>query len=165
MFDYVPLNQSVSTSISSFETFTNKGGGVFNPFSSVGSTSFEREVQKVFDQCAEKDWDGYGAKPLHRTLQEKVIRFLRSLPSHVSVPEVVPEPDGAVALEWANSKHQVLSLSIDLSDQIAFAWLDGAERGKGVLRSRASFPEKITALLESIFGFRREQLPDLKLVA
>jgi hypothetical protein len=164
MFDSVPLNSAVSTPISVFETITNKGESVCNPLLLLAGAPSERELQAVFDQCAEEDWDGYGAKPLYGELQGRVIRFLRSLGSHIGAPEIVPEPDGAIALEWANSKHQVLSLSIDLSDQIAFAWLDGAERGKGVLRMSSQFPEKITALLESIFGFRRAPLLDLKLV-
>ena len=51
------------------------------------------------------------------------------------MPEVGVDPDGAVALDWMVSRHRMLSISVaGNSDRLAYAWLDGTDRGNAVAK-------------------------------
>ena len=59
---------------------------------------------------------------------------MRVLPDDVPMPELAPEPDGAISLDWVHSRARVFSISAGRSDRLAYAWLDGTDSGHGVAR-------------------------------
>lgn len=85
-------------------------------------------------ECAEPGWNGAAAAPLDPIAISRAGRFIRSLPDGVPLPEFAPEPDGAVSLDWIASPTRLFSLSIGRSNRVAYAWLDGADKGHGVAR-------------------------------
>lgn len=60
-------------------------------------------------------------------------KFLRALPDDLSAPEFSIEPDGAISLDWIESRTRLFSLSVGANNRIAFAWLDGTSSGYGVV--------------------------------
>lgn len=86
----------------------------------------------MLDECSEPDWDGSGAAPLNVSAVAAAEIFIRALPEGVPLPEVAPEPDGSVSLDWIKSRHRQLSLSIGGMDRVAYAWHDGTDRGHAV---------------------------------
>ncbi len=58
--------------------------------------------------------------------------FVRALPEGVPMPEFAAEPDGSVTLDWIESKNRLFSASIGAGNRVAFAWLDGSDKGHGV---------------------------------
>ena len=83
--------------------------------------------------------------------------FIRVLPDNLPPPDIAAEPDGDISLDWAVSKHRVFTLSIGTTDRLAYAWLDGSDRGHGVARFDGErVPQKI---IEGIEGAIREDLP------
>ncbi len=60
--------------------------------------------------------------------------FVSALPDDLPLPEFAPENDGAISLDWIGSRYRVFTLSINGSNRLAYAWLDGADRGHGVVR-------------------------------
>jgi hypothetical protein len=83
-------------------------------------------------ECAEPGWDGYGAQPVNEETLERVVAFLRALPENVPVPDLVPEPDGEVSVEWQNGPRRVFSVSIGPHGRLSYAGLLGASRWHGV---------------------------------
>lgn len=57
---------------------------------------------------------------------------VRALPDGVPMPEFAAEPDGALSLDWIRSRNRLFSLSVGGSHRLAYAWLDGADKGHGV---------------------------------
>jgi len=84
-------------------------------------------------ECAEVGWDGEDAAPIDLIAIRSAERLVRMLPYGVPLPEFSPEPDGSISLDWIRSRNRLLSLSIGRSNRLAYAWLDGAERGHGVV--------------------------------
>ena len=77
--------------------------------------------------------------------------LLRSLPSEMAVPEVGADPDGSISMEWSRSPRNVLSLNVGLTDALAYAWLDGAERGHAVaIYEDGAFPERVLQQIRMI---------------
>lgn len=58
--------------------------------------------------------------------------FIRILPADIPLPEFAPEPGGRISLDWIRSRNRFLSLSVGPRYRVAYAWIDGEERGHGV---------------------------------
>lgn len=89
--------------------------------------------QLAYD-CASDDWDGSGALRIDTSAVANAERFLRALPEGLPMPECSAEPDGSVSLDWSESRTRLFSVSVSASNRLAFAWLDGSDRGHGVSR-------------------------------
>jgi hypothetical protein len=91
-------------------------------------------LRALANECTEdsrNDKEGYVLDPV---AVQNAEAFLRALPDDVPMPEFTNEPDGAVSLDWIASRRQIFSLSINDSNRLAFAWLNGTEKGHGVVR-------------------------------
>ena len=86
------------------------------------------------DQCAQPDWDGAGALAIDVATVQNVENFVRALPDSIPMPEFAPDPDGSVSLDWIETPHRMFSLSIGPTNRVAYAWLDGSDRGHAVAR-------------------------------
>lgn len=84
------------------------------------------------EECGEPDWNGYVAAPLSLAAVGQAEEFIRSWPLENDLPDCAPEPDGSVNLEWVYSKNRRVTVSLDGSPRLAFAWLDGSSKGRGV---------------------------------
>ncbi len=90
-------------------------------------------------------------EPVSAPARVNAEQFLLALPDNLPMPEVGIDPDGAVSLTWFASRTQMFSVSIDESDRIAFAWLDGSDKGHAVARFRPPvLPGVIVSTLRSI---------------
>jgi hypothetical protein len=82
-----------------------------------------------------------------------VRRFIRSLPDGIPLPEFAPEPDGSISLDWITSRTRLYSLSISHSNRLAYAWLDGADKGHGVARfDGQNVPPRVLDDIRHIIG-------------
>jgi hypothetical protein len=61
------------------------------------------EIGAVWGERQNNDWDGYSASPINQSSREDAVGFVRRLPTKFIIPEVVPESDGTLALEWQNN--------------------------------------------------------------
>lgn len=92
------------------------------------------ELRALANECSDPGWDGdeaYGVNPVAVFLAET---FIRVLPDGVPLPEFAVEPDGCVSLDWIQSRNRLFSISVGSNDRLAYAWLDGADKGHGVAR-------------------------------
>ena len=92
------------------------------------------DVYAAAAECAQEDWDGGGAAAIAPLVVDRAVELVRALPAHVPLPEVAAEPDGGLSFDWIASKARVFSLSIGMTQRLSFAWIDGADRGHGVVR-------------------------------
>lgn len=107
----------------------------------------------VARDCAEPDWDGYGAAPIDPAAVALARQFLRVLPDELPMPEVAADPDGAVSLDWVQARYRSVSISINAGGRLSYAWLDGTDRGHGVARfDGRSVPPRIADEIRKISG-------------
>ena len=71
---------------------------------------------------------------IEKTAKLRVKCFLRALPDRVPLPEISPEPDGSVSLDWTQSRNRLFSVSVSGSNRLAYAWVDGTDSGHAVVR-------------------------------
>ncbi|HLX60178.1 MAG TPA: hypothetical protein VKX17_02735 [Planctomycetota bacterium] len=100
--------------------------------------------------CSKDGWDGNGASAIDPAALLNAEAFVRALPDAIPLPEFAPEPDGAISLDWIQSKTRLLSLSVGSSDRLAYAWLDGSDRGHAVAYfDGSSVPPRVLSTIES----------------
>jgi hypothetical protein len=92
------------------------------------------QIWALVNECSEPGWDGDGAGPVDRFAAFKAAEVIRALPARLPLPEVTPEPDGAISLDWIRSRSRVFSLTVGSSARLASAWVDGSDRGYAVVR-------------------------------
>ena len=83
-------------------------------------------------ECSQPDWDGADASAIDNAAIMNAENVIRALPANIPMPELTPEPDGAVSLDWIESRHRIFSVSVGAGSRLAYAWLDGSDRGHGV---------------------------------
>ncbi len=109
------------------------------------------ELWKLADECEIADWDGNQALPLGEAAVDGAIAIIRALPGGVPMPEIAPEPDGSISLDWIQSRHRLFSISIGSSLRLAYSWLDGADKGHGVSRFDGwKIPTRVLEGIQSI---------------
>ena len=91
-------------------------------------------IMALANECAEAGWDGNEAAPLDWLAVYTAVEFIRAMPDDVSLPEFAPEPDGSISLDWIQSRNRLFSLSVGSTNRLAYAWLDGSDKGHGVAR-------------------------------
>lgn len=102
--------------------------------------------------CSSEGWDGYGAAAVKPGAIEEAVRFLRRLPGYVEPPEVGPEPDGCVALEWSHDGVPQFSISFAGTSMLDYAGVfsDGCSQ-RGVERFVEFVPPSLSVVLETRF--------------
>jgi hypothetical protein len=90
------------------------------------------QIVSLMKECAETGWDGDAAAPIDQAAIDTAVKFIRALPNDVPLPEFAPEPDGSISLDWIRSRNRLFSLSVGSTSRLAYAWLDGSDRGHGV---------------------------------
>lgn len=80
--------------------------------------------------------------------------FLRALPDDIQLPGFSVDPDGAIALDWIQSRTRMFSISISDSERVAYAWLDGSDRGHAVARFRGQhISPQLLSLIRTVAAY------------
>lgn len=111
------------------------------------------QIWALANECSEPGWDGEGANPLTPRAAGLAVDFIRALPDGIALPEFAPEPDGSISLDWIHSRNRLFSLSIGTANRLAYAWLDGADKGHAVSRFDGSqIPPRILQGIRAIMN-------------
>jgi hypothetical protein len=109
------------------------------------------QLDAIAEECSQDNWDGYDAIRIDDLTQENAGQVLRSLPDSVPMPEVAPDPDGSIAFDWVESRNRRFSLSIGANGRLAYAWIDGTDKGYAVARfDGVNFPDRVLYDLHQI---------------
>jgi len=100
-------------------------------------------LAELKQECAKPAWDGCDAQPVGEKTLEHLVAFLQALPENVPVPDLVPEPDGEVAVEWQTGARRIFSVSIGPDERLSYAGLLGANRWHGVDQFFGNMPSEI----------------------
>lgn len=96
------------------------------------SDALPKGLAALVKECEEAGWDGADAEPVDPRAAFAAVDLMRALPVGLPLPEAAAEPDGSVSLDWVCSRNRVFSVSVGASRRLAFAWIDGSDKGHGV---------------------------------
>lgn len=89
-------------------------------------------LREAFRSGSADNWDGEGASSVEFTAYEYAHRLIELLPVDLPVPEIYPEPDGDLAIEWDLGKRRVLSIAVGRDGTLNYAGLFGRKKLHGV---------------------------------
>ncbi len=81
----------------------------------------QEALARAQHDCAEPNWDGYGAAGADRRSARWARRVLGDLPTSLGVPEVAFEPDGDAGFEWWWAPDTVLAVSVGKDGEVRYA--------------------------------------------
>ena len=115
------------------------------------------EVWALANECAETGWDGQDALSMNRSAIYNALAFSRALPDSVPLPEFAPEPDGSISFDWIKSRNRLFSMSVGSSNRLAYAWLDGTDKGHAVARfDEGRVPQRILDGFSAIMATEKD---------
>ncbi len=92
-----------------------------------------KELDAVYAEFSEPNWDGYGAQAVHKLTYDKTQELLESLPSSIDTPEISADADGELTVEWRYGRDRLLSISVALNGRLSFIYRNGATRMRDTL--------------------------------
>ena len=111
------------------------------------------EIEKVYEECLEANWDGYGAMPISRETYSKARKLLRMMPSSLPRPDISAEPDGEITFEWYKEKYSVFVISVGGNNLITYAGLFGkSNKMHGTEYFADELPEIIRHCIQRLFS-------------
>lgn len=106
---------------------------------------------RLYNECAEDGWDGYDARPMSLSAAHTAVDLIRALPEGLPLPELTAENDGAISLDWTAGRTHGLSVSVNGTERLAYAWMQGARNGSGVeLYLDGQWPERLLSEIRGI---------------
>ena len=84
-----------------------------------------QELWDIYRECSEDNWDGYKASPITVSTYKEAKKLLLWIPSLYPLPEILPEPDGGIALEWYKEPNISFAVSVNGTGIIHYAGLFG----------------------------------------
>lgn len=118
----------------------------------AAAISLQSTLEEVVITCSRPDWDGYGARPISQAVHVQARAFLDALPMWLPAPDIVPESDGEIAIEWDVESNRIFSVSIGADGTLNYAGLlgDGVER-HGVENFDEVVPTVIIQAIEELY--------------
>lgn len=102
------------------------------------SITLDASFAQLIDRIAEAarsasvpDWDGEGAAPVEASTVEYACLLAGSLPTWVPTPDVSPDRDGDLTLEWDLGPRRVFSVSVRRDGVLHYAGLFGTGKAHG----------------------------------
>jgi len=94
-------------------------------------SEFLHSIDELYGECSTEGWDGYDALPITEDTCEEAKRFIKSLPINFPMPEIVPEPNGGIGLEWSKGNRLIFVASVSGKNEIVYAGLYGMNKSHG----------------------------------
>lgn len=125
-----------------------------NEYASNPKKRFLEGLFTILEECLTTNWDCYGAAPISKqSILNAITFYSKKLSADVPFPEISPEPDGEVALEWSGKHGVSFSMSFSSSNYVSFASVLTGRRIRGSSEASKINVKVIKELiLESIQG-------------
>jgi hypothetical protein len=113
-----------------------------------------RSLARVYEECSVENWDGYNARPIREDAFFEAEKLIKMLPSTLPMPDIAPEPDGGISLEWYRGVRMLIAISLRGENDIIYAGLFGPNRIRGAAYFGSSLPKEVLEKIQDLFSGR-----------
>ena len=115
-------------------------------------TEAYEELESISEDCSSPEWDGYSAEPISNIAIERTKKFLDLIPDNIPVPEIVPQANGGLSLEWYRSPDSLFDISVEKEGPLIFAGkLSPSSRLHGETSLESNFPAELEYFLNLLY--------------
>lgn len=116
-------------------------------------TILMNELTSLYLERRIADWDGDEAMPVTRFSFDLARKFVEAVPKGMPMPGVSTCSDGSIEFDWMPSRGRAIGVGIHNSNRLSIAWLNGSDRGHGVLEFKGEvLPKELIQLIRSVHG-------------
>jgi hypothetical protein len=123
-----------------------------NESNTLGFASVFDELDAVWEECREANWDGYHSLPVTQDVLRNAYIFLESMPLGFPRPSIGAEPDGELTFEWHRSPRRTLSVSVNPYGELNYSALLGPNRVYGTEAFFGEVPDTILNLVRRVYA-------------
>ncbi len=88
-----------------------------------------QQLEAVYEEYSENNWDGYGALSISAEAVSEATLFLGLLSdSHLPMPDISPEVDGGIELEWYKSTDFIFTVNMSGSEILGYSGFYGKRK-------------------------------------
>lgn len=113
-----------------------------------------RLLQSLYEfakECSDDNWDDYDASAVSEATVANAEKFIRALPDSLEMPELSVDPDGSISFDWIPDSTRTFTLSVSGSNRLAYAWIDGLDRGHATARfENGAIPDRVLTEIKTI---------------
>jgi len=110
-------------------------------------------LDEVYEECSEANWDGYDAAPISLEAYFEASKLLRIIPNSYPMPDILPEPDGGIGLEWYKDRVFSFVISVSGKNIITYVGLFGKNNETyGTENFPDSVPKVVLNSLKRLFS-------------
>lgn len=99
------------------------------------------ELKEIRRDCGSDNWDNAGSAKIESQTIESAQELIERMPNYLPLPEISPEPDGNINLEWYVDKDFVFEISVDRSKNLYYAGRLRGQKISGRKEISGPFPE------------------------
>ena len=108
------------------------------------------ELIEIQEECGDDNWDDEGAVGISITTLLEAVKFIRSLPVHLKLPDVVPSANGAINFEWRKGDF-LCNVELSGTNEIVYsAYYSKINSDYGMKHYIEKIPSKVVELIESM---------------
>ena len=144
---YETLGTGVSDAAEMLDRFHQDVAERNNESVTFSNLSLDDQLIDAHVEALAPGWDGEGSEAVIPSTLKFAKEFVESLPRKYRTPEIAPEPDGHVNLEWYRGKRRLLSVSVNPDGRLHWAALIGTEDPRGSCFFFSEAPKTILHLL------------------
>ncbi len=112
-----------------------------------------QDLEEIYDECSIENWDGYGARAITQETYFEASKLLELIPTSYPMPDICPEPNGGIGLEWYKERGYSLIVSVSGRNIIIYAGLFGENNeAHGTEHFTNSMPQVILNFLKRLFS-------------
>ncbi len=108
------------------------------------------ELARVVAERTAAGWDGDRAEPVSREAAHYASQLIRSLPYHLPLPSLCPEPDGCIELEWYRDPGRLVVVSVDHEGQLHWITQFGGAKSRGTTPFYGSISGSLLEAIERV---------------
>ena len=150
MLGFETVESGVSEAAQTLKDFRNRIDVLNHESATFSNLSLDDQLIDAYCEATQSDWDGEGSTPVEPGTLKLAKEFVESLPRKYQTPEIAPEPDGHVSLEWYNGKRRLLSVSVNPDGRLHWAALIGSEDPRGSCVFFGEAPKTLLHLLRRV---------------
>ena len=124
----------------------------------MNKDELNNRLDEIYEECKESNWDSYNGLAIVPKEIEIAKHFLSLIPDNIPFPEPCPSPDGSISFDWYKGRYKIISLTINESNSLSYAWLNGSENNYdhdcGVIKFADKLPEKIVDKIKEIMELK-----------
>lgn len=88
-------------------------------------TTLLESLYDIFKNRREANWDGYNAEPIGENAYFEAMKLIEMLPSRLSLPEIIAEPNGSIGLEWYKDPYRLFVVTVRGDNTVTYAGVFG----------------------------------------